>query len=427
MGKIQSRDEAGNLIPIPKPADNRRRNAPLTDGPFKTRFTNMRDQQILDSNKVGPFITVVIRPFPGRTERELLVYREWYRSKTKARIQPNRYLFTQHRTLESKGWSGAWDCVNSAAAHLAVPGNFPQLDDTTSNKARERFINKMKDSCQASLGTSIAEWKQSATMVTKRASQLLAGLRAARRLDANGLHTALQIDVRSRTAKRNRESFRGKEYNVRDSSKDASNLWLEHHFGWSPLVQDIYDAVKVLAANPPARRITATASGTQEIRDGNFGEYSWTNRGVYSVKCRLGAFVTISNENLALFNQLGIINPASVAWEVVPFSFLVDWFIPVGKFLDSYTDMLGYDVAYPFTTMLRECLVDQSYPQPGSPWDGGTVQSVRLVRELGLPPFRFTRPPFKGFSLARGATAVALVIQQFGSFSSNVLPSRHLR
>jgi len=425
MGKIQSRDQAGNLIPIPKPVDDKYRPLSLTDGPFKTRFTMMRDQEILASNKMGPFATDVRRPYPGRTELELWVYRQWYRSKTKARIQPNRYKMYFARTLAGKQWSPYFDCLNAAATTYVVNG-FTTTDALTSNKARERFINSMKDGCQASLGTSIAEWKQAASMVAKRAGQLLAGLRAARRLDPDGLHTALGIDVRQRTAKRNRESFRGKEFNVRDSSKDASNLWLEHHFGWSPLVQDMYDAVKVLASNPPARRITATASGTQEVKEGNFGSYSWTHRGVYSVKVRLGAHVTISNSNLAFFNQMGLINPASVAWEVVPFSFLVDWFIPVGKFLESYTDMLGYDVVYAFTTTLRECTVDSTYNQDSGP-QGGTVKAASMSRELGLPPFRFVRPPFQGFSLARGATAVALVIQQFGSFSSNVLPSRHLR
>ena len=51
--------------------------------------------------------------------------------------------------------------------------------------------------------------------------------------------------------------------------------------------------------------------------------------------------MVISSPNSLKANQLGLVNPASVAWELIPFSFLVDWFLPVGKFLESYTDTVG--------------------------------------------------------------------------------------
>jgi hypothetical protein len=33
--------------------------------------------------------------------------------------------------------------------------------------------------------------------------------------------------------------------------------------------------------------------------------------------------------------SLGLLDPLSVAWEILPWSFVVDWFYPVGTFLDN--------------------------------------------------------------------------------------------
>jgi hypothetical protein len=38
---------------------------------------------------------------------------------------------------------------------------------------------------------------------------------------------------------------------------------------------------------------------------------------------------------------MGVVNPLSIAWEVIPFSFVVDWFIPVGQVLEACTATMG--------------------------------------------------------------------------------------
>jgi hypothetical protein len=39
---------------------------------------------------------------------------------------------------------------------------------------------------------------------------------------------------------------------------------------------------------------------------------------------------------------LGFTNPLVVAWEVVPWSFVVDWFIPVGRYLEQLSATHGW-------------------------------------------------------------------------------------
>lgn len=69
--------------------------------------------------------------------------------------------------------------------------------------------------------------------------------------------------------------------------------------------------------------------------------------------------VDVKNADLFKANQLGLINPATVAWEVVPFSFLVDWFLPVSRFLESQTDTLGLSI----TRIVKSELVRGQFTQ----------------------------------------------------------------
>lgn len=49
-----------------------------------------------------------------------------------------------------------------------------------------------------------------------------------------------------------------------------------------------------------------------------------------------------TSPSLSTAQQLGLTNPAQLAWELVPFSFVVDWFIPVGDFFAQLDATLGW-------------------------------------------------------------------------------------
>jgi hypothetical protein len=39
--------------------------------------------------------------------------------------------------------------------------------------------------------------------------------------------------------------------------------------------------------------------------------------------------------------SIGLINPSTVVWELIPFSFVVDWFLPIGNFLHGLSALTG--------------------------------------------------------------------------------------
>jgi hypothetical protein len=312
----------------------------------------------------------------------------------------------------------AWDYDIASNLEMSIVAATQPNDAQASNKALSRFVSKLRDSQSASAAVTLAEWSQSHNMIVKRATQLLNAAKSIRALRRGDVAHLEAFDLKIP------KGFRSK-------AKGSANLWLEYHFGWSPLVQDIYNAVQVLSSAPPSFGIRASGRWLEPINSLQGTNPLYKRIGSYECKTLVGAEVYVSNPNMALANQLGFINPATVAWELVPFSFIVDWFLPVGELLGSFTDLLGYSTHYPFTSTKRT--VKTSLRMTGTGADSGRVTDYlnsccSVNRLLSLPAYKLRTTPFKGFSAARGATAIALLVQQFLSMKAEPLVySRHLR
>ncbi len=385
---------------------------------FETRFTKHKTETDEVNGVLGPFDVTRSTTGPYSGARDSYVRRIWRRSKTKRHRAPTAFGMNSgfNKVRPVSGTPYGYDVASNYEMTIASQAN--PNDALASNKALSRLMTKIRDDSTASAAVTLAEWHRSHDMIVTRGTQLLnvaKSIRALRRGDVRHLG-GFSLNVPS--------GFRPK-------SKGAANLWLEYHFGWSPLVQDIYNAVKVLSAEPPSNRVRATGRWLEPIDQTQGSNPVYRRIGTYECKTLCGAEVYVSNPNMALANQLGFINPATVAWELVPFSFLVDWFLPVGRFLESFSDLLGYSVHYPFTSTKRTVLTNLRITGTGA--DTGRVTDYAnsccsVNRSLSLPTYKLRTIPFKGFSAARGATAIALLVQQFLSMKAEPLVySRHLR
>ena len=154
--------------------------------------------------------------------------------------------------------------------------------------------------------------------------------------------------------------------------------------------------------------------GTFTLTD--FGDTNSPDRGrvilqkTTKVICTAG--LRITNPNTALLTQLGLTNPLLVAWDIIPFSFVVDWFIPVSTYLKRYNDMAGFSYVDPVTTVIKEVLGTVMHPR--YPYSIAVARGRQRERTLGIvnkpvrPHFRIPTP---GLWLA--ATSTALLLQVF--------------
>lgn len=133
-------------------------------------------------------------------------------------------------------------------------------------------------------------------------------------------------------------------------SKQASGQWLELQYGWLPLVGDIYS----LAGLDPfaGDLISGRANVTTQAK--------YTN-GIVTCKrkCEHGLTVVCSDPALAYASQLGLLNPASVAWELTPFSFVIDWFLPIGDYINRLTQDFGFTFKDYYVSEKIEYIIDR--------------------------------------------------------------------
>jgi hypothetical protein len=355
----------------------------------------------------------------------------WYRQDLgqKGPRPPLPYIMRSGRILRSTttipaGSAGASTPYYVAQA-IGTYGSFNPSVETSllQNSVYAGLVSAMKDGRTASMGATLAEWKQSADMVENRTTQLLRLARAVIRRDLNG--------VKANLSSRN-GTVRGNKYIsksggdpvdlgsiIKPRDKRVADRWLELHFGWSPLIQDIYDACSVLSEPPPPRpiRVKRAKEYNYFVPEGLWTPSDTGNR--VKIHVCAGGVSRTSSPNLELFNRLGLINPASVAWEVVPFSFLVDWFVPVGDYLNSWTDFVGYSFDNPYTTIYRWAVgvtKRTREPNPANNYSQ-TASGVFMQRTLSLPAFKLVIPPLKRLSVTRGATSIALLVQVFANMA----------
>ena len=128
----------------------------------------------------------------------------------------------------------------------------------------------------------------------------------------------------------------------------------------------------------------------------------------------------VSNPNLFLANQLGFVNAGVVAWDVVPFSFVLDWFVNVGQFLAAFTDFWGLTISNSQTSLLwiRETTkwqVNNTWPghPPGTVYRTYRFKRASATRRVGaIPgPTLAIRAPWV-LSPVRGLTSISLLLQQ---------------
>lgn len=264
---------------------------------------------------------------------------------------------------------------------------------------------------EAGLGTSLVEFGQARAMVTERLVQLAQGARQLRKWDFSGVAKTFGL---------------GSTPTGVSKAKSFGRNWLEFHFGWAPLVGDIYGAMEVL--DNPLSDVTIRARSRRPFHwDSGYAYGDWygcagelvRNRwrtyasGTMSVEYGLKCAVT--NPNLRLLQQLGLVNPVALAWEVVPYSFVLDWFTNLGQVISQSSDFCGLTVTDSYTTTCRkyqkvryEAFTSPCYLPEFSFWEWW---GVNMRREVGIQTPDLAFRPLKLPSWQRGLTASSLLVK----------------
>lgn len=278
------------------------------------------------------------------------------------------------------------------------------------NKSYARMVEKLRNGSQ--LGSALALAGESWQMVSNRAYQMYRAYRALKR----GRFAEFKRWLRVRPLEKHQHTRWTK-------PKDASAIWLEYWMGWGPLLSDISTSVEVLQSPWTTDGVVLEGKSSEKVKFQEIQYYMNQPHTSISVEGRLrmvqGCRVRVVNPNLFLANQLGFVNLAYVAYDMTPWSWFLNWFIPIENMILSWTDFAGLEVTDRYATYYYKAK-GTHLMQSGWDWGGSYAHASErpvllsaMQRDTNLiKPVMTLQIPGK-LAMTRAATSISLLVSLF--------------
>ena len=215
--------------------------------------------------------------------------------------------------------------------------------------------------------------------------------------------------------------------------QSAASNWLALQYGWLPLLSDLYGVAEELREHmierlqkPPILK----AVSKRRLHDGNLyvsTEIGVDHKGAKATREYISDFrgrinYTVDVESAHLLSEVGLTNPLAIAWEVLPYSFVVDWFAPVGRWVNTFDATLGctfvsgtlsstVDTVFRWTNVAKFQEGNYLYEYKGCIGYGRWFTYKRAV--LAGFPVVYLPQPKDPFSKGHVLNALALLTQAF--------------
>jgi hypothetical protein len=289
------------------------------------------------------------------------------------------------------------NCQVATGSHIlsGAPGSTLSLGlyDSQESLAEARAIRKFYDA--ASRGdfqalVTAAEAPKAFALIGDTARRLARTFKSLKRGDVIGAAQAIGLGSGSRHVRNlNRLSNTARKRGALEEF--ASNSWLELQYGWKPLLQDCRNGAEALSLmwevepSDIVIRVGDSKSSDPRYVGGN-GVDSIDASGESKSTVGIVVYLRIIDQSTRNFAGLGLYDPLSVAWELLPYSFVVDWFIPVGSWIAAQSALAGTEFDRGSLSKLTKVKANATVEYRSSSPNPGTfsinIDSTRFWREV---------------------------------------------
>lgn len=265
------------------------------------------------------------------------------------------------------------------------------------DRVQTECLKKLGDN-KAQLGAALAEARKTGNMLADAAS------------------TFFKVCLYAKRGNIRRAMYEAGLRNAKPTRELAEN-YLKLKYGVAPLMSDIYGLHSLFREQVQKALLLKANASVQDTATVDVNPTSgWKRYGSASrsVTCKL--FARLDDTFSRDVNRVGLANPALIAWEVVPWSFIVDWGIPVANTLEAMTATHGLKFVGGFVSTRGEGKTTATLVASGN-WEEISPRSIDVeyfgyvrVKLTSFPRAKFyAKNPFST-SHAVSAAALARVL-----------------
>lgn len=145
------------------------------------------------------------------------------------------------------------------------------------------------------------------------------------------------------------------------SRHTIANKWLEFIFGWKPLVGTLFGTLEELASQvSEMQRVKSRASHvSKSSTTWVSGDLRYADTVTTSNRVEMAFWYKAPSTRLAQIGRYTSLNPASIAWELMTLSFVIDYVIDISSYLRNLETAViyngGFSGGYQTTTTKNTC------------------------------------------------------------------------
>lgn len=303
----------------------------------------------------------------------------------KLRIRSNPY--SMKKLEESRGIvrvEGSSHMYGGFVSHVYFStggGNLPfdvtSLETQAVSRSREKFLKEVQNA-SANILLALVERREILETVMALTKEAYKKLREYKKLidRFNRLTSDL---ARKRFLEKYLTGFSGR--GLSKSKDKAADLWLFYSYAIMPLILEIEQMVNHIKKIEPRAvhgRARKSFSTTIKVTD---TYYRGERKHVGYVSSHVRGYVTIVDPYKKLLSEFGFTNLATIIWERITYSFVIDWFINIGSWLASLTALDGVIVTdYNETVTIKNGMSVSNFQSINS--GGWLIQSTLVNPEF---------------------------------------------
>lgn len=330
------------------PVSQRRRGTKNKRGPKGSKNVNVRNtgtQTRTNSSGTTSF------PYSGRTSQYGFTFgtqngnfvdptdHNWRRRRL---ICPSPRVELDSGTPSWEIWTGSHPFVDNCYYDMFAINPYENTDlseqcyagslrDRVEKIAYSKFLKELKNS-QLALAVDIAESKKSYDMIKRRLDQVISFARRVRR-----------------------KTFEISRANPNDPTKAPWNIigstWLEYKYGWAPLVGSAFGVADALRNRTKYGKFRIKGYYRLNYRPPtlvrkNSSGFSGFTLMEASTKAALSCDFEIRNAWANNASRFIGLNPLGIVWELLPYSFVVDWFVDIGGYLEDLETSFAHGLVF---------------------------------------------------------------------------------